>query len=470
MKFGKLILFVSLLPFTVRAFQKDDITVLVQKIKHEYPGYKNKTNDAEFDKFLCRVTDASKDTFSILSQIANFFNDNHLQVYEVNNVAGVDTAVCTRNVMEVNDYLADDHIRKTAYEGYWINDYNSCVIAIRKENGHPWAYRAYVVESRDHVLKAGMVCCSFRSPDGPADGSSGGNRFQACYIDHLNAFKVYLEAVFRNDSVLVTGAFGKWSLLRHYTAPLLTALPAFSLRASGRLLDKDTYLLTIPGNTGSNTKIVDSLVKADYKVISTVKNLVIDIRNNLGGTTATYQPLLPFIYTNPIVRSSGYLYCGDDIVRNEEKSVASYRKNVNCDTARLAKMESMLRKMMEYKGQYMFNPGDTIRLDEVKSRPVHVALIINYACQSAAELMLLDCKQSSKVKTFGEHTAGAVDYLDYFPVALPSGKYLLYIPATRRVIPKGEQAIDGKGIRPDVPIGDNTFDWVEFTKNYNEKN
>jgi C-terminal processing protease CtpA/Prc len=74
------------------------------------------------------------------------------------------------------------------------------------------------------------------------------------------------------------------------------------------------------------------------------------------------------------------------------------------------------------------------------------------------------------VKTFGEHTAGAVDYLDYYPVALPSGKYLLYIPATRRVIPKGEQAIDGKGIRPDVPIGDNTSDWVEFTKNYNEKN
>src|ERR1700722_17534478 len=153
MRLGKLILFICALPLTVCAFQKDDITFLVQKIKQEYPGYKIKTNQAEFDNFLHRVTNGSKDTFAILSQIANFFNDNHLQVYGVNNLSGVDTALCARNLMEVNDYLANDHIAKTGYEGYWINDYNSCVIAIKKENDHAWSYKAYVVESRDHVLK-----------------------------------------------------------------------------------------------------------------------------------------------------------------------------------------------------------------------------------------------------------------------------------------------------------------------------
>jgi C-terminal processing protease CtpA/Prc len=80
--------------------------------------------------------------------------------------------------------------------------------------------------------------------------------------------------------------------------------------------------------------------------------------------------------------------------------------------------------------------------------------------------MLLDLRQSNKVTIFGEHTMGAVDYLDFYPLEAPSGKYRLYIPTTKRTLTKAELPIDGKGIYPDVPIADSVKDWIGFVQTY----
>ena len=84
-------------------------------------------------------------------------------------------------------------------------------------------------------------------------------------------------------------------------------------------------------------------------------------------------------------------------------------------------------------------------------------------------MFLLDAQQSKKVKLFGEHTMGAIDYLNFYPQATPSGKYKLYIATLRRDIPPGGSKLDGKGIEPDVPISDATPDWVDFVNHYYEK-
>jgi C-terminal processing protease CtpA/Prc len=61
---------------------------------------------------------------------------------------------------------------------------------------------------------------------------------------------------------------------------------------------------------------------------------------------------------------------------------------------------------------------------------------------------------------------GAIDYLDYYPMELPSGKYKLYMPTSKRVIPPGEQPIDGKGIYPDIQIADSELDWANYVHQY----
>lgn len=82
---------------------------------------------------------------------------------------------------------------------------------------------------------------------------------------------------------------------------------------------------------------------------------------------------------------------------------------------------------------------------------------------------MLIFKQSKKVTTFGEHTMGAVDYLDLYLVQSPTKKYKMYIPTTRRIIPPGQSKLDGVGITPNIKISDTVPDWIEYVKDYYEK-
>ena len=101
--------------------------------------------------------------------------------------------------------------------------------------------------------------------------------------------------------------------------------------------------------------------------------------------------------------------------------------------------------------------------------PKNVGIIMNYACQSASEMMILDAQQSKKVTLFGEHTMGAVDFLDFYPIAAPSGKYRLFMPITKRAAFDKNVQLDGKGIAPDIEIKDSTANWVDYVRNYYEK-
>lgn len=124
-----------------------------------------------------------------------------------------------------------------------------------------------------------------------------------------------------------------------------------------------------------------------------------------------------------------------------------------------------------------FHEGDTkIERDTVYSYPKNVGIIINSGNASSAEQFLLTAKNSSKVILFGnENTAGVYDYSNITPKELPSGKYKLWLPATRsRRLP--DHPIDNIGIAPDIHIPleptlqlfDRLDDWVYFVKNYLE--
>ena len=95
---------------------------------------------------------------------------------------------------------------------------------------------------------------------------------------------------------------------------------------------------------------------------------------------------------------------------------------------------------------------------------------------SSAEQFLLSAQNSSKVVLFGaNNTAGVLDYSNITPKTLPSGKYELWLPATRsRRLP--DNPIDNIGIAPDIIIPlepqkqlyDKLDSWVYFVKNYLE--
>ena len=441
--------------------QKNDVDFLIEKIKVDYPSFIEKTKGIDFDKFAYAIAYKNKnDTFKALSSIVDYFNDQHLQISTYKKWVHVDSLRCKKNLETITEYLTNISPLKER-EGYWLNDYNNCVLAIKNVGKNPLRYKAYIIEEREGNLLSGLEMDMQQMKEG---------QFFTDYYSPFSGSRFFLRSVFRNDSVLITGSSGKWKKIRKYSQPILGSLTPLNDQSEGRLLDSNNYLITIPGSSVANVTKVDSIVRAHQGIISKTENLIVDIRNNLGGKSAAFEPLLQYIYTKPIARVSAYAYCSADYAQNLNEDFDSYLKGGNIDSATIKEWLAGIKMERDSAGKFILYMGDTVKFDSVKNYPKRVAVIMNYACQSAAELLILTFKQSQKVTLFGEHTMGAVDHLDFYRMDMPSGKYKFYMPTSKRYIPKGEGKLDGKGIYPQVRISDTEPDWIRFVMRYYGKN
>ena len=456
-----LICFFTFFTFSALA-QEDDLSWTIRMIKENYPGFKDKTNERTFDQFVSKVHSANKsrDEFRILSSIVNYFSDQHLRLYNVNAIENVDSVKCSQNLVMINNYFKHQK-SKAKYEGIWVNDYNNCIMAIKKVSASPLIYYGYILESRNNVLLPGLIACEFEQEIG--------TKFNTKYIINNRSGQVYIKSIFRNDSIMTTGYFAKWKKISSYQAPLLEKLPLYNFKASSKIINDSTFLITIPRFNRENTMIVDSLVSTNKNNIEKSKLLIVDVRNNLGGSIGVYIPLLPFIYTSPIKTVDGDLYCCPGFIKDHEDDLAFYKSRNTLDTMRIDKLGNQIMEMKKNAGGFLFYNGTTFKYDSIKRLPQKVALIVNYGCVSAGELMCLNFRQSNKVTIFGENTQGVVDYLDDYNVRSPSKKYMLIIPGTVRKLTKSEPKYDGIGITPDVQIPDKEIDWVGFVIKYYEK-
>ncbi|MFA6059248.1 MAG: S41 family peptidase [Taibaiella sp.] len=457
---SKYLFLVLLLLLNISGYsQQNDIAFLVKTIKGCYAGYLDKTTDETFDKYIRQTIHTNgTDTFHILADICNYFRDPHLSVTQPRQEAFIDSAHYSDNLQKVMSYLSDKRSRKDIYEGYWVNDYNNCVVALKKVSKNRSVYNAYVVECENHTLPEGMVSIQMKKL---SDGI-----YSTEYYSPFTARHAYIKSKFRNDSIFTTGYTSKWRKLKNYTNPILPSLPRYNEHVTAALLDNKTFLITIPGNSEENTKAVDSIVKANLQALNNIQTLIVDIRCNLGGTVRTYAPLLPYVYSQPIVRIGGYRLCSQTLFEEEEKDLIDFKTQNSLDTARIAQKEKYVSEIKNNIGKIILDEGSTYTLDSVKINPKNVAIIANYACLSAAEMMILDFKQSNKVMLFGETTYGGLDYLDNFGIELPSKKYTLNIASVKRQIKRHQPLFDNIGIKPDVFISDNNKDWVKFVQKY----
>lgn len=441
-----------------RAHQ-DDVSFLLRIIKESYIGYERKSNGNTFDIYAAKVIKENKqDTFRMLSFLTAYFNDPHLRIAAYKDISIKDTALLRQNLIVNQTRLLNKKPGRGSYEGYWKDDYNDCVVLITKVTGKRWTYEALVVESRNNALPVGLACIKFE----PINSGT----FLCDHITAVRGSRIYLNSNFRNDSTFTLGAFGKWKRLPGYQPGMLQSLPSFNDVAFSKWLDDNTFLLTIPSNSLSNTKIVDSIIKAESKKLANTKNFIIDLRNNLGGTVQTYEPLIPFVYSGPIREILVRFSWSKARLESEVQELDYYKQEEPSDSIAIARMERRIEKVKGKIGQINPAGGATIKLDSVMANPKNVGIIVNYSCYSAAEMMLLDFKQSSKVLVFGEHTYGGVDYLDEFTLQLPSKKYRLDVPSSERILPEGGHWIDGKGIEPDISIPDSERDWVDFVQRF----
>jgi C-terminal processing protease CtpA/Prc len=224
-----------------------------------------------------------------------------------------------------------------------------------------------------------------------------------------------------------------------------------------KLLNENTLYFNIPSFSWEAKPMVDSLFEAQKENLSKSSNLIIDLRNNGGGSDDVYGVISPYLYTQPIKGIGVDIWATPDNIKGWELVLE--------DPDIPAESKEEIQKLVE-KMKLQVNQNINIVEDVIVSSltpllfPKNVVILINEKCASTTEQFLLEARQSTKVTLMGQNTSGTLDYSNLRESNFCEMPYLLYAPTTRsRRIDIGE-GIDGIGIKPAIYLNEKE-DWIQ---------
>jgi len=457
-----------------------DFDYLVQKIKADYPGYNDKvTASTNQDLLLLEKKLRSKilqypdSCGKYLYAYTSWFKDNHLRIRKLYSRSGSDNNLVVEPKMFSGNL--DSLLRKAStntIEGTWHSFWGDIAI-VKSINANEFIG---VSVSHKNYKKDQII---FKL------NSLGEDEYNMTSFPYYNNFKPIVGKAsarlgnkvleLHDDTRLVrktSSAVYDDALLYSYVPEFPNGTNTFPLAI--RLSDS-TFYLRIPSFMDDET---DVLTKKHWAEITSIPNLIIDIRNNGGGQDNYYQVLTDLIYTQPYESKGVEWYATENNIKMYEQTIKNGEIRNGEEGIRWT--NSLLNEMRKNIGGFVIHPmmggNQTIKNDTIFPYPKRVGIIINEGNASSAEQFLLSAKESSKVILFGNsNTAGVLDYSNAISENLPSNKYELTFPMTRSMrLP--EHPIDNIGISPDVivpyPSTTQLFDrldqWVYFVKNYLE--
>jgi C-terminal processing protease CtpA/Prc len=204
--------------------------------------------------------------------------------------------------------------------------------------------------------------------------------------------------------------------------------------------------------------MVDSLFTAQKENLTKTSNLIIDLRNNGGGSDDVYSFITPYLYTQPIKGIGVDMWTTPDNIKGWELILAQYP---DLPAESRQEVQNLIDKMKLQINQNVNIVEDVI--DSSYTRllfPKNVVILINERCASTTEQFLLEARQSKKVTLMGQNTSGTLDYSNLRESDFCEMPYKLYAPTTRsRRIDIGE-GIDGIGIKPNIYLTKKQ-DWIQ---------
>ena len=212
-----------------------------------------------------------------------------------------------------------------------------------------------------------------------------------------------------------------------------------------RLSDK-TFYIRIPSFNYSEKEDIENLIEANDLSIQESPNLIIDIRNGIGGSDANFRSLIKYLYTNPIRSYPIKL----KVSKFNAEAFDGYAKQMGGKQAK-----SIAEQISSSSEEFIVPHGsDSVSLiyrDTILRYPREIAILINGINVSADEQFLLYAKQSMKVKLFGETTLGAIDVSNLNVIFSEDNKfYLVYAMSISSRLPNFK--VDDIGIQPDYFI------------------
>lgn len=420
------------------------------------------------DLFLKKVkkTKDLTDCRNVLFNWMLFFRPAHLSLainpeYAENTLDKTNIEAETKwEKIEITEAELKNNLAKNSnptFEGIWLSPPYTIGV-IKKDN----EYIGYVLDVKGTKWKQYQV--KFKIKEFPDKTTNSAVYYMGDYsAEKFNDVKLVGNNLLKFGSISLKRIYPNNqeddSEIKTYVESLTAQIPFIK-----QISDK-TLLLRIPSFKYANKKIIDSIITANHDLIISKENLIIDLRNNGGGSDASFQKIIPYIYTNSI-RSVGVEYLSTTL---NNKRMEDFIADPNWSSEEkewakkgLDKLNANIGKFINIENQIV----DEIKLDVFYANPKNVGIIINENNGSTAEEFLLMAKQSKKVKLFGTTTQGVLDISNMYFVDFPCKTLKLGYSLTKSFrIP--DMQIDGKGIQPDFYI-DKTipdYEWIRFTEN-----
>lgn len=339
------------------------------------------------------------------------------------------------------------------YEGIW--ETKPYKIGIKREGRN---YIGFIIESGAENWKKGQIKLRI---------NKDGEKIKSTFYLRDRSPQEFTSAELLGNNYLQIGRFILKRLspkfptekaVEDYFNSMVTAKPFIEE------LNKTTLIFRISSFDGSAKKDIDSVILHNKEKILQTENLIIDLRNNDGGSDRSFREILPFIYTNPI-RFVGVEFYSTKL--NNQRMLDFINKpEYGLDEAGKKWAKEQYDKLEKRLGQFVNLESSVVRIDTMKtiySNPKNVGIIINEGNASTTEQFLLAAKQSKKVKLFGTTTMGLLDISNMYSVKSPCNEFELGYALSRSMrIP--EMTIDNKGIQPDYYIDKSVpqYKWIDF--------
>jgi hypothetical protein len=477
MKFRKILLFILIITTYSSNAQKcsceDDFYWLKKTFEENDAGFKYvidkkglteyQNHNAIFSKKVKKIQDLN-DCRNVLFDWLLFFRPAHLslsvnQEYANKLVSKTNTGTAEKwEKVEIKEEELKNKLSKVSqpsFEGIWVTA--PYTIGVIKRNDE---YIGYVLEAKGTKWEQYQVKFKIKE--------NVDKTYSAVYYMGDYSAQKFNEVKFIGNNFLKIGFI---SLQRVFPANIeenqdITRYveSVITQKAFVKEISKQTVLLRIPSFNYSNKKTIDSVLLANNKLILSKENLIIDLRNNGGGSDASFEKIIPYLYTNPI-RTVGVEYLST--VQNNKRMV-DFMEDPDWSAEDKQWAKNGLEKLNANIGKFVNleeKPVDEFKLGIIYDNPKNVAIIINKNNASTTEQFLLAAKQSKKVKFFGTTTEGVLDISNMYFIDSPCKDLKLGYSLTKSLrIPDME--IDGKGIQPDYYI-DKTipdYEWVKFTE------
>jgi hypothetical protein len=443
-------------------------------ITQNYVGYKvtiTSKNRVQFERFtdslrrLARAAPEGLPCFQLLYAWIEYFNDNHTGIYTIDGSIKTATVSAFYNLpangvpvdtVALKQYLLGKG--RDSIEGIWENVSYPSRNYIVKDKSKPSHFTCVVLQSSSPYWVPGQIRYHIRKT----------KKQQYVLGTYYNMYRVAENPGLKiNANKLVLTKYG--SVWRKVFPPVAGAAEVKRMETyfanedsipTLKIIDSNTVLVSVPACRLSFMLIVDSLVKANKSLIERANHLLVDIRNNGGGSRLVFRSLLPYISSGAYYGTVGYMW-------GTNRNIELYRPtDTLLPEATLKIMNSMVDSLIKYRGNIYTEKADITRPDSIYPKPARVSILVNRFTASAAELFLQDAMQSKKVTVFGENTNGIVDYGDVaWDIKLPCPYFGYYYALYMTKITDGKH-YESVGIPPHVQIDPELDDWIGFVMKY----